>query len=384
MSKMIAMDWRINRNLVDAMLPTPPYYLVSEDLFAPAKDRELFVKHIYSAAKDVPKRGPVIMSPGVSSNANLFRIDDKGNNLQLNEPNSFANLLAAEGFDVYLFHPGYAERVYTRYVSRHCKNSTYYKKKYRVSNKYSYKDLVDIELPAVINFVCEYSEKDELSWIGYSLGGMTAYSLMAKRPDNPIKNLITIGSPMAFNKIFFRFIRYINFTTTLLGFEEDALLGNLAQNMVPLTRTIRTLPDWFIRFNLLSPYLFNPMNISNATIRTLLGQITEPMPRALQRFFIQYIHTGGYSAKEKITNYLNQLRQLRHTNKNFLFFYGTEDLIASPESVFLAREVISPDDPENLIASSSAGHIDLIVGNNAHEQVWKPAVEWLKIKNQEA
>lgn len=373
--------WNKIRGLVDDQTPTAPYFLKGEDLLVHREGREIFIKHIFSVAEDIPKYGPVIMSPGISSNANVFRVDDTGKCLAMDHNRSFANLLASEGFDVYLYHPGYSERVFNRYVSRHCKDSIYYKKRYRIFPHYSYGNLINIEVPAVIDFICAHTRAKNISWVGYSLGGMLAYSYLSKNKTNPIKNLVTIGSPMAFNQIFFRFIPYINFASKVLGFEEDALLGNLAQHLVPLTRTIRALPDWFVRFNLISPYLFNPMNISNATIRTMLGQIIEPMPKALQRFFSDFIQKGGYSSQEKITNYLNQLRGLKKTRKNFLFFYGTSDLVATPESVFLAREIISPNDPHNLIAATSAGHIDLIVGKNALEQVWKPTLEWLKDKN---
>ena len=364
------------KTLIDRKPPKPPHFLAAEDLFVQKEKREIYVKHIYTVSEKTPKYGPVILSPGICTNANLFRVDTRGRCLSLDHDRSFANLLASRGFDVYLYHPGYSDRVHNRYVGRHCPESIHYKRRYRVPAAYNYGELINVEVPAVIDFVRTYSGCRAISWIGYSLGGMVAYSYLAKYPANPIKNLVTIASPMALNQILFRFIPFINFTSRILGFEEDALLGNLSQNLVPLTRGIRALPDWFVRFNLISPYLFNPLNISNATVRTMLGSIIEPMPRELQKFFSRFIQTG-YSSQEKITKYLNQLRRLRRTRKNFLFFYGAGDVVATPESVFLAREMIAPNDPDNLIGVPSAGHLDIIVGKNAMEQVWKPAVEWL-------
>lgn len=372
--------WKKIRRLVDDQEPVAPFFLKSEDLLVHKEGQEIFIKRIFSAADGIPRYGPVIMSPGICCNANLFRIDDTGKGFALHHNRSFSNLLAAEGFDVYLYHPLYSERVFNRYVSRRCKDSIYYKKRYRVSPHYGYGNLINVEVPTVIDFVSKHAGSKNISYIGYSLGGMTAYSYLSKHKNNPVKNLVTIGSAMALNQVFFRFIPYINFASRMLGFEEDAFLGNITQNMVPLTRTIRALPDWFVRYNLISPYLFNPMNISNAAIRTMLGQIIEPMPKSLQQFFSDFIKTGGYSSQGKITNYLNRLRSLRKTRKNFLFFYGTGDLIATPESVFLAREVIAPNDPDNLVAVPT-GHIDLVVGKIAAEQVWRPALEWLKEKN---
>jgi len=382
----MAMAWNLlpvlkkKKFLIDRRPPEGPYYLRAEDLFVDVGGREIFIKHIFTASEDVARYGPVIMSPGISTNANLFRMDNAGQYLCLSHNQSFANLLAAGGFDVYLYHPGYSDRVLNRYVSRHCRQSIYYKKRYRVPKDYSYSDLINIEAPAVVEFVRKHSRARSLSWVGYSLGGMVAYSYLSKNPGNPIKNLVTIGSPMALNQVFFRFIPFINFISSLLGFEEDALLGNLSQNMVPLTRTIRALPDWMVRFNLITPYLGNPLNINSKSVKTLLGHIVEPMPKGLEQFFSRFIEQG-YSSKEKFINYLERLRSLKRSRRNFLFFYGVRDVIATPESVFLAREIISPKDPNNLVAVPTAGHIDLIVGTLSYENVWKPTLEWLKEKN---
>ncbi|MFZ2632214.1 MAG: alpha/beta fold hydrolase [Desulfosalsimonadaceae bacterium] len=364
------------KTLIDQRPAEAPYFLAGEDIFIPAGDQEIFVKRIFSKAECLPKYGPVIMAPGVCTNANIFRMDDKGSCLDLRHNRSFANLLASEGFDVYLYHPGYSDRVHNRYVSQNCPQSIHYQQRYRVPPDFSYGDMVNTEVPAVIDFVCRHSRSKTLSWIGYSLGGMIAYSYMSKNPVNPIKNLVTIGSPMALNQIFFRFVPFINFTSRILGVEEDTVLGNLSHNLVPLTRAIRALPDWFVRFNLITPYLCNPMNISNATVRAILGNIVEPMPKALQKFFSRFVQQG-YSSQERITQYLNQLRRIRRTRKNFLFYYATADLIATPESVFLAREVIAPHDPYNLVGIPSAGHVDLVVGKNASEKLWRPSTEWL-------
>ena len=168
------------RPLVDRKPPVAPYYLAAEDLFIKINDKEIFLKHIFTTSKNIRKLGPVIMSPGVSSNANLFRLDDKGDWLSLEHNQSFANLLASEGFDVFLHHPGYSDRVHNRYVSRHCPQSINYKKRYRVSPKYSYGDLVNVEVPTVIDYVCDFCRAKNVSWIGYSLGGMIAYSYLAK------------------------------------------------------------------------------------------------------------------------------------------------------------------------------------------------------------
>jgi pimeloyl-ACP methyl ester carboxylesterase len=367
--------------LVDKHSPIPPFYLSSEDLIAKEDGREVFLKRIFSTAPGIISQGPVILAPGVATNANIFRITENGECLFLDDKKSFANLLASHGFDVYLYHPGFTERVHNRYVCRYCSDSMHYKKKYKVPKNFSFKEIVQKEIPLAIKFVCTYSESDKLSWVGYSLGGMMMYSYLSQFSSPSIKNVITIASPMTLNQIFIRFVPFLNFVSSSLGMEETTILGTVFENLVPLTRLIRGLPDWVVRFNLVSPLLFNPLNIRNKTIKTILGKIIEPIPDELERFFSQIIR-HGFSAQDKFSSYLNSLRKLRKTNKNFLFIYGSNDMIATPESIFLAREIISPTASSNLIGVPNAGHIDVLVGKNSMRTVWEPCLQWLKDKSE--
>jgi len=358
--------------------PCPPYFLKADNLFARNRGKELFIKKIYSVSPDIPKRGSVIMAPGIATNANIFRIDDRGEFLSLNHNRSFANLLASEGFTVYLYHPSYTERTHNRYVCKHCKDSIYYLKKYEAPSKLTFAELVKEEVPLVIDFVCDDSGEKSVSWIGYSLGGMLIYSYLSKNQDiSLIKNVVAIGSPISLSQIFIRIIPYTNIASKWLGFEERSFVGAVSENFVPLTRLIRILPGYLLRYNLLSMLLFNPMNIYTNTIKTLLGKVVEPIPAMLEKSFANIIAYGPYS-RRTFTNYLVNLRQLRQTKKNFLFFFGPNDVVAPPDSIYLAHEIIGPHTTNNLVEVPSAGHVDLIVGKKSMEYVWVPTMEWLK------
>ncbi len=365
--------------LKDHKEPCPPYFLKAEDYFPNDKGREIFIKKIYSVARTVPRQGSVVMAPGIATNANIFRVDDSGDMLSLENSRSFANLLASEGFTVYLYNPGFTERVHNRYVKKYCKNSIYHGKSFSAPSTLTFAEMVHNEIPMVIDFVRKDSRRDRISWIGYSLGGMMIYSYLSQNTDEFIGNVITIASPITLSQIFIRVIPYTNMASKALGFEESALLGTLSENLVPLTRMIRRLPGWLLRYNLLTMILCNPLNIKNTVLKTLLGKIVEPIPSSLETCFADIIFYGS-SSYRNYSSYLQSLHKLRKTGKNFLFFFGPNDVIASPDSVFLAHEIISPGTPGNMIEVPSAGHVDIIVGRNSMDKVWKPALEWLKEK----
>lgn len=363
----------------DHIRPCPPYFLKAENLFARNGEREIFIKKIYSVSSRIPKRGSVIMAPGIACNANLFRISEQGDILGMNHNHSFANYLASEGFEVYLYHPGYTERTHNRYVSKYCKESIWYGKRYKIPPNLSFVELVELELPSVIDFVVEHSKQTSISWIGFSMGGMLMYSYLSKHKALAVKNVITIGSPLSLSQIFIRIIPYTNVASKALGFEETKFLGTLTENLVPLTRLIRILPAWILKYNLLSFLLFNPLNIKHNTVKTMLGKIVEPIPARLERCFSDII-SCGFAARENYQHYIGDLRKLGSTRKNFLFFYGPNDMLSPPDTVYLAHEVISPDIEKNLVPVPSAGHVDMIVGKNSMKNVWIPSAEWLKDK----
>jgi len=369
-------DPKVPTSRLDKTMPSPPHYLMAQDLVCLDNQREIFIKKIFSI-KPKKRCGTVILAPGIATNGNLYRIDTNGNSLYLNHNLSFANLLASEGFDVYIYHPRYTERVYNRYVTRHCKDSIYYGKRYHVPSSLTFMELVHSEVPQLIQFVLNHSGSENISWIGYSLGGMLIYAYCMEIDDPHIRNIITIGSPITFNQLFIRIIPYMNWASKALGLEERSFLGTLSENLIPLTRLIRNLPEWFVKFNMLTPFLFNPFNINGETVRTLLGKIVEPIPASLENCFSSFIDKGFPSAQNYSFYYMKALRGLQKQDKRFLFFYGPYDVLAPPDSVFLAHEIISPEIP-NVIKVPSSGHVDLIVGLNSREYLWQPCVEWLK------
>jgi len=369
-------DPKIPTARLDKVMPSPPHYLMGQDLLCTDRNHEIFVKRIFSI-KQEKRLGAVILAPGIATNGNLYRIDTDGNCLLLNHNKSFANLLASEGFDVYIYHPRYTERVYNRYVTRYCKNSIFFDQIYKAPSELTFLELANAELPQLIQYVVNHSGYEQISWIGYSLGGMLIYAYCMENDDPYIKNIITIGSPITFNQLFIRVIPYMNWASKALGLEEKSFLGAVSENLVPLTRMIRNLPEWLVRFNVIAPFLFNPFNINGATVKTLLGKIVEPIPSSLENCFSGFIEKGYPGEQSYAFNYLKSLRRLQKQDKQFLFFYGPNDVLAPPDSVFLAHEIISPHSP-NLIKVPSAGHLDLIVGLNSRHYLWLPIVEWLK------
>jgi len=364
------------REPIDHCLPKPPYYLVAKNLFAQKNGKEIHIKKIFSA--ETPKCGTVIMSTGTAMNSIAFRTRvDNGKTLSLDHNQSFANLLASLGFVVYLNTPSYAERVFNRYITRHCPESIYYQKHYEAPSTLTFDQMVNQEVPMVIDFVSRDAQTEALSWVGFSLGGMLAYAYLSKCKDSRIRNVVTIGSPVSLTQALVRLIGMLNRFSKALGFEEKTISGSISENFVPLTRLIGLLPGWALRVNVLAPILYNPLNISSKVLKTFFGKIVEPIPAGLENNFAHIIENGFVSQAGDF-DYYQQMAEIRGRGVNFLFFYGQRDILSPPDSVKLAHQLISPKDSKNLVSIRNAGHIDLLLGHNSEEEVWKLTVRWLK------
>ncbi|MEW5733418.1 MAG: hypothetical protein AB1921_01110 [Thermodesulfobacteriota bacterium] len=367
--------------LPDQGEPKPPYFLKADDIFARQDGRELYIKKIYSTSHAIRRRGNVVLAPGLATNANIFRIDDLGGFLRMDHKRSMANLLAAEGFTVYLYHPGYTERVHNRYVYQHCKQSLYYHRRYKAPADLTFTQLVEEEVPLLLDTIEKDSGEPVLSWVGYSLGGMLVYAHLAANPDCSIKNVVTIGSPVTLHQLFIRVIPYTNMSARALGMEETAVLGTISQNFVPLTRLIRKMPSGILRYNPFTFFLWNPMNISGKVVKLLLGKIVEPIPHSLESSFAAMI-AQGIDCEIYGPALIRSIAPEKRATTNFLFFFGQNDLIAPPDSVLLSQGILCSRDMDNIIGVPGAGHVDLIIGRNSYERVWKPTARFLMEKTQ--
>jgi len=365
------------KRLIDAKGPYPPFGLRARNFFVKQHlaGPPIFMKKIYS--EDQKQKGAVVMAPGIASNANLFRVRVNGEALTLDHDESFANLLAASGYTVYLFHPSYCERVINRYVIRHCKTGNLYGEQYRAPYDLTFDRIVEDEVPFVVDAAFKDCGEKPISWIGFSLGGMLMYAYLPEDTNGQIKNVVTIGSPVSLENTVGSIIYGINSISGYLGLEEKLMTDSITNNLVPLTNTLSLLPGWILRYNPILALIINPTNISNQCTKSLFNKVVEPIPAGLERSFVQIIKSGRFVSLDKDVDYLQRMQDLDSSDRNFLFIHGEKDLLVSKKSVEAAHDALTPNDPNNICEVAGAGHDDLAVGITSEVEVWQTALNWL-------
>lgn len=354
-----------------------PYYLLGTPLFAAKGRREVFVKRIKTTARRIPQRGAVVMAPGIACNGNLFRMTTKGTILNLDHDRSFANLLASWGFAVYLWHYPSSERVYNRFVTRFCSESLYHgAERYTVPPTLNFDQMVNLYFPMVLDLVGQDARTDQISWVGFSMGGMLAYAYLAKHDDARIQNLVTIGSPIRITLSLARVIAYANLVSKILGTEEHHLTGIISNRLHWFAGLLAYLPGTFLKIDPLVDFIYNPDNVSPLALKSFFARVVEPIPSGLEDSFSHFVREGFVSLSGDC-DYYDGLRRSRTAGPDCLFIAGGKDKLAPPKSVRLAQQALTPDVTNSLIVLPDSGHNDLIFGQQAETEVWTRVLNWL-------
>jgi pimeloyl-ACP methyl ester carboxylesterase len=285
-------------------------------------------------------RGPVLLVHGFGQNRYAWHLPAR----------SFANHLAASGFDVFnLDLRGHGR-------SRH----------FGGRKAHGVKDYVSADLPAAIAEVQALSGQRRVWIVGHSLGGLCAY---AAAPDLPgaIGGLVSIGSPYHFARGSLALGALTHFFRAL----GATPLPNAHLPLAPLGFAMRTLRRFaespMYPFPLrgwhagaLEPEVLD-QHLRLAFDRAALAETLDMFDWARHRRF------GGLE-----WDYASRFERL---NLPLLVVAGSNDDLAPPASVRPGFTLSRARDKTYRVLP--LGHIDLLVGRDAPLMTWPLVTKWL-------
>ncbi len=296
----------------------------------------------YHPVSDEIYRVPIVL---VMSLLNRYYIVD------LAPGQSFVEYLVGQGFDVYLVDWGSPRKEH-----KHL----------------SFDDYVDDFLPDCLEKVAEDCGEEEVSLIGYCLGGVIASLYAALHPDKNINNLVAIATPVntegmplykswADNQAF-----DIDLIVDELGNIPGEMLDTMMQSLRPLQKTAG-------RMQLLD-------NVSN-------DKFLEAHYR-FERWTADQVPMAGEAARQLFRDFLRDNKlvkgqmeisgtevKLENILANFLHITAVHDhIVPTAASKELIHLVGSEDKSE---ISLKGGHVSLIAGGNAVFRLWPQVAEWL-------
>ncbi|PAQ16698.1 class III poly(R)-hydroxyalkanoic acid synthase subunit PhaC [Bacillaceae bacterium SAOS 7] len=297
----------------------------------------------YQPAKEKTNKVPLLM---------IYALINKPYILDLTPGSSLIEYLTDQGHDVYLLDwgtPGYEDR--------HMKLDDY---------------VLDY-IPRAIQKVLRTSGANEVSLLGYCMGGtMTAISA-ALHPDLPIRNLIFLTSPFDFEDtgLFTNWLddRYFNLDKMVdtLGIipPETIDLGN---------KLLKPLVNYIGPFVTLADRVDNDEFVKSWSLMQKWVHDGIPFPGEAFRQWI-----GEFYQKNKLINDELMIRgqhvQLSNIKANLLNIAAQRDHIAAPEQVKPLMQKVSSQDKTYHVMPT--GHVSVVVGGNAVKRTYPTIDQWL-------
>lgn len=303
--------------------------------------------------KQKNKLYPIVLCHGLASN-HLF--------WDLQSEISLPKYLTAYGYDIWSVD------------IRSCGNSIYVGDGKRSKKNFSFDEMIEGDVPAIINYVLKQTGQEKLIWIGHSMGGMIISSYIARFPDiqNKLESIVLIGSPLDFNyfkeSIFAR-----------LGF-----LQILKKSDFYITSKMIT--EWFsplgVRINTkLRNMQINAYNMDSKSLLYYVYNAMEDLPTRLISQFLQNIKQGNWSTVNNAFSYQSHLSNIKIPT---LLLVGGQDGLAPLSAARIVYDSANTQNKQMIVLSKETdfsadyGHGDLIMGKESKKEVFPLLLEWLE------
>lgn len=244
-------------------------------------------------------------------------------------------------------------------------------------------DYADVMMSQALAEVRRHSGSEEVSLMGWCMGGLISLLYMGITEDPKVKNLITVASP--------------------IDLRGGGLATGVAQALNVPAQLIRRYTDF--RLHLLDPSALS----APPWLTTLAFKLTDPLSsvttywdlvtRLWDREFVEsYSTTSDYlnnmllypggvvqdmAVKVAVDNKLasgeidigDKLARLDRIQCSMLVFAGETDTLVPPSIAERIMDIVASSDKAFYVVPG--GHMGVILGSRAQDAVWSEAADWL-------
>ncbi|MCM3724792.1 class III poly(R)-hydroxyalkanoic acid synthase subunit PhaC [Neobacillus cucumis] len=282
----------------------------------------------------------------------IYALINKPYVLDLTKGGSLIEYLVNNGFDIYLLDwgtPGYEDR------------------------NMKLDDFIIDYIPRAVKKVLKTSKVDELSILGYCMGGTMTSIFAALYPELPIRNLIFMTSPFDFED----------------SGSYGAMLNEKYFNIDKVVDTLGVIPPEMIDYgNKLSKPMANFYGPFISLVDRADNEKFVKSFKLLQKWLNDGIPFPGESYRQWIRDFYqkNKLIQgelvvrgrkvdLKNITANVLNLAGQNDLIAQPHMVEALMDAISSKDKQ--FKNLPVGHTSITFGSQASKITYPTIGDWL-------
>jgi class III poly(R)-hydroxyalkanoic acid synthase PhaC subunit len=240
-----------------------------------------------------------------------------------------------------------------------------------------------------VDFIRKITGSEKISFFGYCWGGDLALIYAALHPEK-VKNLVTIATPGDFdldNSLLSVWTRAMKEDYLLDAFGNvPSMVLNAAFN---LRRPIEYSHKYFHFFE--QPHDLESIAEFLATETWLYD--SPPVIGEIYREFVEYCYKQNLLIKNKMrikgagngdgvdnddnNNNNGIIVNLKNITMPFLNIVAKKDDLVAPNSSKAINDALSGSNDKSIIEFNS-GHVGLMIGKNAHKELWPKVGEWIK------
>lgn len=296
-----------------------------------------------------PRGRPVLLCHGISAN---------DRNMDLDADHSLARWLAANGREAWalsLRGTGASDGIDVE--------------KGRLGG-YGLEAFAQYDLEAAIRYVRKTSGAQDIDYVGHSMGGMVLYAYLSQGGEG-IHAAVTLGSPtrLDWGSPLEPYLRAVG--AAVVDPQAALPVVALAHAVMPLHGEIEGNPTEIV--------LYNPKNVTPATWKKLMAYAIDDISGTLALQMLDFIRTGRFGSADGKLDYRKDMASIRTP---LLVVAGKQDRLAPPPAVRDGFRALGGPKQWLLVGEDTGarhdyGHMDLIVGEFAPTEVWRPLLDFL-------
>ncbi len=236
---------------------------------------------------------------------------------------------------------------------------------------WSFDDYARHDVSACIQHIRSVCQSAKVHWIGHSMGGMLLYAYLGSIHPEWVRSGVTMGSPVRFFER--RGVSGLLKTVWLLDYVKIVPIRAFIHMAIPIL-------GW-VRNHSATKAQMNPANVDVNFIKRVAYNAVHHLPYSLLKQFSDWAANDCFRSLDKKVDYQAAVSKI---DVPVLVMAGAGDRLVVAENVKKAYEML-PENGKNRymeMGRSSGcredyGHIDLVFGRNANEEVLPIVLEWV-------
>jgi polyhydroxyalkanoate synthase subunit PhaC len=284
----------------------------------------------------------------------VFALINRPDIFDLRHGHSFVEFLIGEGYDVFLLDWGVPDEA---------------------DNDQGLDYYVCDEIPAGVRETLRASGEDELSMLGWCIGGTLSLLYCALHEDNPVRNLLLLTTPVdTSGSLYFNWTARDSFDVDHVSEVYGAVPG---RSVDWANKMMKPVTNYWTTYRRLWQNIYDGGgDFKPEAYQAMARWVADnpPFPGKAYRDWITFMYKENRLVRERL-RLRGQRVDLRKVDQNVLVVTAGADHIAPRQGTLPLLDMVGSEDVTHF--DRPGGHIGLMAGSRARKEIWPDLAEWL-------